>query len=83
MEFVFFVFTEIKCGRNKATAITNEMAKLVQENLVRKMKNGPFTLSTDGSNDNIFKQFPIVIRTYDPTKQLVNSELLSLPICNR
>jgi len=65
----------MKCGKNKATAMICEMAAITQENLVQRMRNGPFTVSTDGSNDNISKQFPVVVRTGDPNAHMVNSEL--------
>lgn len=78
---MLFLFLEMKCGRNKATAMIAEMATIQQKSLEERMKSGPFTISTDGSNDNISKQYPMVVRTIDPNSGLVNSELLSVPIC--
>ena len=46
------------------------------------MVNVLFTVSTDGSNDAQDKQYPLVVRTVDPSSGLVNSELLSVPLCN-
>ncbi|GFR89043.1 CAI-1 autoinducer sensor kinase/phosphatase CqsS [Elysia marginata] len=45
------------------------------------MRSGPFTLSTDGSNDQDgVKIFPMVVRTVHPETNSVTSELLSLPV---
>eukprot|EP00745_Piridium_sociabile_P015859 TRINITY_DN23683_c0_g2_i1.p1 TRINITY_DN23683_c0_g2~~TRINITY_DN23683_c0_g2_i1.p1 ORF type:complete len:488 (+),score=133.55 TRINITY_DN23683_c0_g2_i1:473-1936(+) len=46
------------------------------------MKTGPFTVSTDGSNDADSKQFPLVIRTVNTVTGLVMSELLGVPVLN-
>ena len=43
------------------------------------MKNGPFTISTDGSQDAQEKLFPLVVRTVDQETGQVHSELLSVP----
>lgn len=45
------------------------------------MRSGPFSLSTDGSNDSSSKQFPLVIRC-PGSDGLIHSEVLSLPICD-
>ena len=45
------------------------------------MRTSAFTLSTDGSNDDKSKQYPIVIRSVNVDTGVVNSELLSIPIC--
>ena len=63
-------------------AILHDLARLTQKNLADRMRSGPFTISTDGSNDDTSKQFPLVVRTIDPESKAVNSELLSIPICN-
>ena len=47
--------------------------------LVQRMKNGPFSLSTDGSNDQNAKQFPLVVRSLSEDGK-VTSELLSVPV---
>ena len=72
----------MQCGRNKATAVIKEVAATCREGLIRRMKLQPFTLSTDGSNDTASKQFPIVVRTYNPDCKLVTSELLNLAVCD-
>ena len=71
----------MKCGRNKATAIIMDLAKITKKDISERMRTGPFTISTDGSNDAKSKQFPLVVRTVDPVTSTVNSELLSIPIC--
>lgn len=58
------------------------MAEIRQERIIQKMRDGPYTISTDGSNDDSSKQYPIVVRTMDSTGT-VNSELLSVPICQQ
>lgn len=69
------------CCRNKSTVLVKELAHKISHTLAERMKSGPFTLSTDGSNDEKSKQFPVVIRTLDTKSGSVNSELLSVPIC--
>ena len=71
----------LKCGRSKATAIIKEMAAQVSSDLRKRMQAGPYTLSTDGSNDSEAKQFPSVIRTVNSDNGLVTSEVLSVPVC--
>lgn len=75
-------FSAMKCGRNKATAIICDLADITKTTLAERMRTGPFTVSTDGSNDDMSKQFPLVVRTLDPSTLTVNSELLSIPVCN-
>lgn len=70
------------CGRNKATSMVKELGKQSQDLLSERMKISPFTLSTDGSNDVSAKQFPMVVRCFNPVKGMVDSELLSIPVCN-
>lgn len=66
------------CGRTKATAIAVEMAKTIKEEIVIEMKNGPFSIATDGSNDSKEKQFPLVVSTICPDG--VRISLLSVPV---
>ncbi|KAH3878085.1 hypothetical protein DPMN_001967 [Dreissena polymorpha] len=37
------------------------------------MRTGPFTVSTDGSNDETSNQFPLVVRTMEPISMTVDS----------
>ena len=72
----------MRCGRNKATAILCDLAATTKKTLSERMASGPFTISTDGSNDETDKQFPLVVRTVNHQTMTVNSELLSVPICD-
>lgn len=71
----------LKCARNKATALITNIATTVQDDMGSQMKAGPFTMSTDGSNDDTSKLFPMVIRLTN-SSGLVESELLSIPVCD-
>ena len=70
----------LQCGRSKATAMLQELAADSKMTLAQRMKNGPFTVSTDGSNDAGSKLFLIVVRTVDKTSA-VRSDVLSVPQC--
>lgn len=71
---------DMRCGRSKATALLNGISVISQESIVKRMRIGPFTLSTDGSNDmGSSKLFPLVVRTVSETG--VNSEVVSVPQC--
>ena len=50
-------------------------------NIVTRMKSQVFTVSTDGSNDDKSKQFPIVVGTFDTSTGFMNSTVLSNAIC--
>lgn len=71
----------MKCARNKATAILLDLSKINQKTLSDRLQSAPFSIRTDGSNDITSKQYPLVVRTRDPGTGLVNSELLSIPVC--
>ena len=71
---------EMACGRNKATAVIKEMSAMHMKNLADRMREQPFSVATDGSNDVDRKQFPIVINIAEPNGT-VNSELLGIRIC--
>ncbi|KAK7476106.1 hypothetical protein BaRGS_00032660 [Batillaria attramentaria] len=73
------VATKFACGRSKATAMVRKLADSCRSELIERMKKGPFTISTDGSNDANDKMFPIVVRTLDLDAGIVQSEMLSLP----
>lgn len=72
---------KFSCGRTKASAIANHLATGVKSNLIERMRNQPFTMSTDGSNDSDSKLFPIVIRSFDEDAGEVRSDVLSVPNC--
>lgn len=75
-------FSGMKCARNKATAIVLDLARMTQKSLSERLKSAPFSISTDGSNDATSKQYPLVVRTKNTETGLVNSELLSIPVCS-
>ena len=54
---------ELQCGRKKATGLVNGVpaVEMRQIDIVTRMKSQVFTVSTDGSNDDRSKQFPIVV----------------------
>lgn len=72
----------MKCARNKATAIIHDLASMTQKSLSERLKSASFSISTDGSNDATSKQYPLVVRTKNTETGLVNSELLSIPVCS-
>ena len=74
---ILLLIPEMQCSRNKAIAVLKELARTAQRILIERMKTGPFTISTDGSNDAHSKQFSAV----HPDTCAVSSELLSLVIC--
>lgn len=74
------ILSALKCCRMKATAMIKEMAAQTSTALVNRMRSGPYSLSTDGSNDAESKQYPLVIRTVAESG-LVTSEVLSVPVC--
>ena len=72
---------KFQCGRSKATALVKELSHTAREDLLTSMQMMPFTVSTDGSNDDGTgnKQFPIVVRTFD--QHDVRSDVLAVPVC--
>ncbi|GFO30261.1 conserved oligomeric Golgi complex subunit 2 [Plakobranchus ocellatus] len=73
----FAIAKDLKCARSKASALAKEMSVAAKESLVARMKTGPFTISTDGSNDmEKGKLFPLVVRTV--SDEGVKSEVLSV-----
>ena len=52
-----------------------------RSSLVHRMREGPFTISTDGSNDTGSKLFPLVVRVVDDSSSTVNLEVLAVTSC--
>ena len=71
------IIEKFSCGRTKTTAIVHEMGVDSSNNLVQACKTQPFSISTDASNDQTDKLFPLVI-TYVTSDLEVRTELLSL-----
>jgi hypothetical protein len=67
-----------ECSRSKTTAIIKCVAALTKDDIVQKMQTGPYSISTDGSNDQQCKQFPIVVSL--PGAEGVTQNLLSVPV---
>ncbi|XP_063216897.1 uncharacterized protein LOC134527858 isoform X1 [Bacillus rossius redtenbacheri] len=67
------------CGRTKTTAIVEEMAKDSRDDVVKHLQTGPFSLSTDGTNDTDSKLYPIVVTYFDKNIENIVSSVLSLP----
>ena len=67
------------CGRTKTTAIVKTLAYDRTSSLINIIRNNPFALSTDGSNDDL-KLYPIVVRVFNyNNNQRISANLLSLP----
>ena len=80
--FLLMLFvTDIRCCLKKATTLVKELARGQQQSLSERRRTSAFTLSTDDSNDDKSKQYPIVIRSVNVDTGVVSSELLSIPIC--
>ncbi|KAK3781085.1 hypothetical protein RRG08_010094 [Elysia crispata] len=58
------------CGRTKVTAIANALASHCMDKLADSHKESVFSLSTDGSNKNGMKLYPIVIQHYDKSEEV-------------
>ena len=71
---------QFQCSRTKTTAIIKDLSSKHKALLVDRMKSGPFSLATDGSNDSNAKLFPIVVRTVNPVTLSVVAEVVSLPV---
>ena len=57
---------QFSCGRTKTAAIVNCIGAELKAQLVNDMKNFPFSIMIDGSNDTgIAKMYPITVRIYD------------------
>ena len=74
------IAAKYECGRTKTTALVKCLAEDVEDDIVVKMKSGPYCLSTDGSNDQRNKQFPVVISLPNSDGHGVHQSLLSVPI---
>ena len=67
-----------ECGRSKTTAMIKCLADFAKEDIIDAMKARPYSISTDGSNDQQNKQFPIVV-TF-PSVHGVTTCLLTVPV---
>eukprot|EP00745_Piridium_sociabile_P033690 TRINITY_DN57899_c0_g1_i1.p1 TRINITY_DN57899_c0_g1~~TRINITY_DN57899_c0_g1_i1.p1 ORF type:complete len:405 (+),score=95.04 TRINITY_DN57899_c0_g1_i1:479-1693(+) len=67
-------------GRTKTTEIVKACGKEISTQLAEDMRNGPFVLGTDGSQEGAEKYFPIVVTVERGFKH--HTELLSIPTCD-
>ena len=74
------IAADFHSGRSKTTAMIKELAKQHKQELKARMQQTPFTISTDGSNDAGAKQFPLVVRTFNPDTLQVTSDVLAVPV---
>ena len=44
---------KFQCGRRKTTCFIKELCQRTQNELCERMRTGPYTISTDGSNDDL------------------------------
>lgn len=65
-------------GRTKTTAVIQACATETSRTIANKMKEGPFVLGTDASQEGDKKFFPLVVRSIDEQGQ-IHTELLSNP----
>ena len=68
------------CGKTKTSCILNgALAPHFKNNLIDRMKNGPFSLGTDGSNDNGEQKMNVlIVYLFDKKKTRVTTEFLSM-----
>lgn len=68
------------CAQSKTTCILNgALAVDLQKSLVDHMKNEPFSLATDGSNDSgLQKMNPLTVHIYDADRGRVMTQLLDM-----
>ena len=67
-----------KCSRSKTTAMVNTVEKQESATIEELLETQPYSLSTDGSNDQRDKQFPVVITAVGESG--VRQHLLTVPI---
>lgn len=69
-------------GRTKTSNIIDTLAKHDAEALINKLRNAPFSIATDGSNDNeATKLYPVAVRVFDETVCKITSCILSIKEC--
>ena len=75
---------QFKCGRTKATAIVKQaLGPRAMEETVGAMKEGPFSLLMDESNDICNeKDVALLVRYFDSNKSKVVVKFFGIPVCN-
>ena len=69
---------KFQCSRTKTTALIKMQSQAIVDTIVDSVKDKPFTLCTDGSNDQSDKFYPIILRYVDHSGS-VTSSLLQVP----
>ena len=67
------------CGRTKTGAIINCVGKHMKEELVGDLKESPFSMMLDASNDTgLYKMFPVTVRVFDINYSRVMTKFLDM-----
>ena len=79
----FKVYAEGKIFTGHSLIIVAEIYIIFRSELIRQMNSGPYSLGTDGSNDEsgIKKLNPVLIRLIDDNKGKVSAQLLDMGPC--
>ena len=79
----FKVYAEGKSFTDYSLIIVAEIYIIFRSELIRQMNSGPYSLGTDGSNDEsgIKKLDPVLIRLFDDNKGKVSVQLLDMGVC--
>ena len=79
----FKVYAEGKSFTDYSLIIVAEIYIIFRSELIRQMNSGPYSLGTDGSNDEsgIKKLNPVLIRLFDDNKGKVSVQLLDMGAC--
>ena len=70
---------KFSCGRTKAGHIIREIASDSTKKISEVLRNGAFSIATDGSNDTEIQMYPLVVSFFDENVGHIVSKLLSLP----
>ena len=79
----FKVYAEGKSFTDYSLIIVAEIYNIFRSELIQQMNSGPYSLGTDGSNDEsgIKKLNPVLIRLFDDNKRKVSVQLLDMGSC--
>ncbi|XP_071487576.1 uncharacterized protein [Diadema antillarum] len=74
------VAAKFACRRTKATAIARTLGQEAKAEILRKIREAPFSVSTDGSSDRGAQEqlYPIIVRYFDNEVNRVLSVLLEI-----
>ena len=79
----FKVYAEAKSFTDYSLIIVAEIYMIFRSELIRQMNSGPYSLGTDGSNDEsgIKKLNPVLLHLFDYNKGKVSVQLLDMGAC--